>query len=247
VVDFVPFGDTHELGGVWSRGDPYTVPGAAPSGAPAFTYADGCDEAESRDKDIPPGQIYFAGDPVTVFAGYRCSPVGTTEEERDGLARRALQLGEERALEALFATGVTANGVPWTPPVSSTTLDVTSQIELAENLGGLERTIAVDYGGVGVLHVPYSLAELMASYGMLRQVGDGLKTFLGTRVAVNRYLDAALDASVPVLYGGPIVGRRTEVTLLGDFREAFDFSDNTVTRIVERTYVFLAAYPNFDS
>jgi hypothetical protein len=245
VAEIVGFGAPQERNGVWSLLDPYTTPDDPTDNGPdAFTYGNGCDAADDRTKPVPPGSLFVGAEPVTVFAGYKCSPLGITAEERESAARRALTLGEERALENLLATGTTFNGVTWTSPLASETVNASSHLLLAQSFGNLEQAIANDYGGEGTVLVPAALWEYLSSFGLVRVGDGGARTTLGNRVAVCRGFGAVtLDASVDVRVGGPLVLRRGDVETLGDFKASFDQSDNTVTRIVERTYVLSTDFP----
>lgn len=242
-VDVRSFDDPHERNGVWSRVQPYTNPETA-AGPDAYTYADGCDPSDDRTKTIPRGSLYTAGDPFAVYGGYRCTPVGTTAEERDDLARQALQLGEERAVEKLMVDQVTSNGVNWPTPFETQTVDATDGHTLANSWGGLELVLAGEYGGVGLVQVPTSLVEYLASHALIKPAdGGGFTTALGNKVVVNRSLPSNLDSSVDTLVGGAVAVRRGPIETLGDFRASFDRTDNTVIRIVERVYVIETNYP----
>lgn len=244
VSERLGFGADSEQNGVWAEVDPYGTPDVPTGGPDAFAYADGCTPAGNRAKDIPPGSFYSLGDPFTVYAGYKCTAGSHTDEEGEARARRALDLGEERAIEKLLVDGQTANGVSWTSPLDSTNaVNATSHANLAGSMGAAEAVLLKQYGGEGVIQVPVALFEYLSGFGMLELDGGSWRTRLGTRISVNRYLDGTLDSSVPVILSGPIVLRRGPVQSLGSFKEAFDRSTNTVTRIVERTYVVLTDFP----
>jgi hypothetical protein len=238
----VGYGGPKERGGVYADLDPFTPPDAPADGPDAFTYADGCDAASDRSKTIPAGRLIASGDPVTVYGGFRCTPVGASD--RDALALKALELGEERALELLLATGTTDNGVSWPVPFASVNVDATSHVALASSFGIAENDLLADYGGLGTILMPLGLLYLLKGFGVVHLAGDHWETEAGTRVAVDRFLTApALDAAVPVLVAGSLVIRRGEAKLLGDTSESLDRSDNTIVRVAERTYTFLTDFP----
>jgi hypothetical protein len=105
-----------------------------------------------------------------LFLGTQCRPLGG---DMGAQADRVFDLREGKGVEAnaeanLFSTGVSL-GTAGGP---------------TEALGKMERELAVQYAGVGIIHVDYATATVLLSKALIEQVGGKFFTKLGTRVAV---------------------------------------------------------------
>lgn len=142
-----------------------------------------CAEAQATDwcaDDI--ATKTFAGtepaqaNPVTVYYGHRCSPIGQARDEAETYARAGLSIGEPRALEAWVQTTLLAP--------AATDLTPGGPVPAATGVSLLEGALAVDYGGVGVLHAPAGASALLAAGSQLVREGARMITWLGNRVAL---------------------------------------------------------------
>lgn len=120
---------------------------------------------------------------------------------------------------------------------SSTPLDV------VEALGRLESSLSACVMGVGVIHVPTELLPHLLANHLLRLEDGVYYSPAGHKVAVSPgYLGTAPDGAatdgVQWMYGtGPVFMYRSRGRYIGDKKEAFDHSLDTLKRIYERTYV----------
>lgn len=193
------------------------------------------------------GTTLVAAAPFTVYGSFRCSPIGNWDRGMERAAR-ALQDGEERAVEAEIAVGgfhsgnsfVAAAAVDVTP-VPGTAISITAGVAL------LEQYLGVNNHGQGVLHMSRREATFAASSRLLREDTGGpmLLTKLGTPVAAGGgYLGVtgpnATAAVAPAHWiyatGVPYI-RRTSVFMTPPNRaNALDQRNNNFAILAERTY-----------
>lgn len=223
------------------RNEVFTLPTEC---GPATSYADDCPGVADRLKVINDGVEVRGGQPFTVYAGFRCSPVGFTPEEIATRAAAALANGEARAVEAVLWSGDTDNGevvqpflgntnaaagLDFTPPV--VTEVTTGPTNFADALGLLEDAVASCYGGVPIIHGSRAYSGYLSDAGITRQ-GQSLETILGSKFAAGAgYEPGTLYAT------GAVQVIRSAPEVVGSFRDSIDRAVNTVTYIVERTYV----------
>lgn len=243
-------GDVHWRDGV------LTIPDSC--GA-AVAYADPCPTPEDRTKAIPSGTPIAGADPFTIYAGWECSPVGFSQEEIDRRSRAALLNGEERAVEAVFWSGITENGQDVRPRLaedadgSGDGFSYTAAEEVASGtattptlaLAALEAAIGACYGGQPTIHMTRDVATALFIDGGLVRTSAGLETGLGSRVvAGSGYPGTGPGGSAasgdPWMYAtGAVAVYRSEIETVGDFPSSVNRTDNTITRLVERTYAVL--------
>lgn len=215
--------------------------------AASSTYTDGCPPVEERAKTITAGVPTRGAQPFTIVDGFRCSPVGFTEEQINERALTALTRGEARAIERMLWTGSSDNssdpaqpwlgntngaaGLPFVPPV----VDVltSAPVEIRDAIGLLEESLGWCYGGVGVLHMSRGYSGFMHHAGIMQdRTGTTLETVVGTKVAAGGgYQSGVIYAT------GSVLITRSGVEVVAQFRDSLDRTNNTVTIIVERTYV----------
>lgn len=137
-------------------------------------------------------------DPVTVYAGYECSLVGTSFEDARRNALEQLTRGEQNALELHFMG-------QWLADATHTT-DLTpaaGAVHIASGLGLLETWLATEYGGQGLIHAPVGTAALASRYGVVHAPGDEdcARTLAGNTVVFgggySANLGPALSPDVP--------------------------------------------------
>lgn len=238
VVSLVDIADSHELNGVQ-----VAVPTPL---ARAGAYSDGCEpdvEADGwtrlKSSNYAPAALDGVN-PLTIIGGWECAPVGFSQAAIDANARQALINGEERAWESVIASGLTDNGVLFTA-IQTFAADFT---ETADALGAIERLLALEYGGIGVIHLPTALIPFLFEKYLIEKDGQRLVTSSGRHyVTSNPYLayTAATEAAT-IAVTGSIVIRRGPIDPLGDFRSSLTRGTNDLIRLMERTEVLLTEY-----
>lgn len=209
-------------------------------------YVDGCPPVEDRVKTITAGVATRGAQPFTIVDGFRCSTVGFTEEQVNERAATALSHGEARAVERMLWTGASDNGEniqPWlgntdasaglafAPPV----VDVltTGPVEIRDAIGLLEEALGECYGGVGVLHMSRGYSPFMHHVGIFQdRTGTTLETTIGTKVAAGGGYPSGIIRAT-----GSMLVTRSTPEVVASYRDSLDRTNNTVTIIVERTYV----------
>lgn len=143
-----------------------------------------CAEAYTTDwcVDPPPAAKTFDGlegveaQPVAVYAGVDCPPIGQSNAEAEMYARAALNMGEQRALEAWVQTQILAP--------AATNLTPSGPVPVATAMSLLEGTMAVDYGGIAVIHTPAGASPLLAEASQFVKEGARMLSWLGNRFAL---------------------------------------------------------------
>lgn len=183
-----------------------------------------CAEAYTTDwcVDPPPDPKTFDGldtataNPVTVYAGVDCPPIGQSRADAETYARAALAIGEPRALEAWVQVNLLAP--------AATDLTPSGPVPTVTAVSLLEGAMAVDYGGVGVLHAPAGASALLSHRGQLVKEGARLRTWLGNNVALGAGYQVAnvapsgdpADAGTLWLYiSGPVTIRQQQPQIPG--------------------------------
>lgn len=199
-------------------------------------------------KPDPLGLTQIEGTPFTLVDSVACNlHSGRTELEVTGLAREALQGGEQRKVEQKLWAGLRANAVTVTPASPATFWG------LCAGLGALEQVIAEQYGGIGVIHAPRYLLAPAVSIALARREGDQLLDPAGNPWAFGAGYDRKgppiadppdADNLAPAgqiwLYAtGPVVLRRSEVMT----HPALDHRANARRTVAERNYVLTADCP----
>jgi hypothetical protein len=242
-------GDPHWQAGVEYQPDVCDPAGVTTDGCPLGTII-------TKAPNVT-GMQARGSDPFTVYADIQCSPVGSIDEYQ-ARTDAALTNGEARAVESVFWTG-TAGAETIRPHLAEDTAVfdsrgilmqtaatvVTTGADIVEAMGLLEGELAECYGGVGVIHVPFTALAHLAANTLVVREGDQLRTTLGgTLVAAyssnNRQGPTGADpaAGQAWLYGtGAITVRRGQIVHTSALAEALDRSENTMVYIAERTYV----------
>jgi hypothetical protein len=124
--------------------------------------------------DVP---TYITGDPFAVYAGVDCDFGGNDSRDQSNLKRaeRRLSYVEGREVDEAVVALMNASDVV----VGATTAD------LAVAFGRLEHTIALVYGGVGVITAPIATVTRAIQMGLVKrdELTDRLVTAQGTLVA----------------------------------------------------------------
>src|SRR5262245_47665824 len=152
--------------------------------------------ASDLDIDTLVGQQWVDGFAFSGYGGMTCRLVGTDEAEIRAQVESVYRSGESAAVEAGFlATRFVVGEVPsgetdplWPAPEAVTTAAVDPMVAVAL----LEAYAAQHYVGVPTLHLPFSVASLLAQRNALEVAGGQLRTRLGSKVAAGAgYEDSA--------------------------------------------------------
>lgn len=182
------------------------------------------------------------GEPFVVYSAYGCRP----RDDGYAYAERRLLEGEQYVVEQAFHDATL--GLQPTLKINATVLTAVAQEPLA-GLSMLEQRLGLLTIGGGIIHAPRALAPYLAYWRQIHQVGNTLRTALGTRVAFGAgYLVNNSPGALPApaagtywLYGtGPVVIRRTDPIFSPprpvQGHGAFDPVGNIETVLAERVY-----------
>lgn len=221
VADVRDMNDSHWSGGGIEMENPYGCgePGVA---------TQPCEAPVTKSVFISPE--YPEGDPMTVYAQYRCSGPPDFNSARDN-AVKALAAGEERAIESAVMTQLLADADDITPGTA---------VGPVQGIGLLEGF----WGGNGgpyqaTLHLGRTAATL--GWGVLDRHGNHLETTLGSLVSAGAgYFNVAYDdtdGSTWLVASGPIVVIRGVMQAHEPFFIQAPL-DNTWVALAERTFAF---------
>lgn len=182
-------------------------------------------------KDADDGIDQASGDPITVYHLHSCRLVGSGD--REGRARRSLDLGASRAVEEGFGDTLGAAAVDITP--AGTAVSVTKGIALAEQYAGKM------YGGVPVLHMDRVTATIAISADLIREVDGELRTILGSLVVAGPGYAESTGPSAPAagahwMYVTGAVNVWEGKTFLSPVEPAQPYTNEFYT-LAERVYV----------
>lgn len=161
----------------------------------------------------------------TVYARSALSMAGATLAEKNAQARAALLAGEQFAAEATL----------WADMIAATPEANVTAGKAIDGFAIAEAQLAARYNGTGVLHVGRYGATL--AHELLFTSGGRLATKLGTTVVAGGGYDVLPDSQgdvFKVFATGALTVMRSEVFDVG---EHFDRNTNSVSAVVERTYV----------
>lgn len=153
-VDVVTTGDLHELNGTDMLSEPC---------APANAWQDCPDVNPITGPFVNPDAKVFdrpvttSFEPVTAYAGVECSTFGLSFDEARERAVSQLRTGEQQVLEDFFmrrGLAAYALGNDLTPAEGA--------LSICMGVGILETWLALNYGGVGVLHAPVGVGTLLS-------------------------------------------------------------------------------------
>lgn len=239
-------GTTHDY--TTAGDDDYTVVIVGPTGAPIGTWsASGVIPVENGAAGDPV-ELFIAtakisddgiewvesGTPTPHYALVRCSPVG--DPDLRARAQAAIDLNEQRAVEAGFIADVAAGAVDLTPAGGAVSPET--------GAGLLQRYAGSNYGGVHVLHADRAVASLLSD--ILDRQGNHLETRIGAWLAAGAGYDGAAgpEAEAPgageawMFVTGQIVVSRGDTELrdvpirmtgLGALNEAMALGERTTT------------------
>jgi hypothetical protein len=197
--------------------------------------------------------------PFTAYADFECSTVGSLAESQQ-IAEQALAQSDSWQVERAFWTGEAAGQDVVYPHLAATaavtgiggssdvalmqTVPVTGgPFDVAEALGFLEQQLADCYNGIGVIHIPVEALPTFDAWGLVKPQGPRLKTLNGNWVAVGAGYPGTSPAGADPAAGttwiyatGAVFGYSGDVRVT-DQTSSINRSENTVTRIAERTHV----------
>lgn len=240
-IPLIDAADPHEMLGVeWLQGaccsacawDDPCLTGESP-GEPPESPAAGVKQF------CPP--VREDADPVTIYYGYECNPIGQSRAEAAAMAREGLLLGRQHALEAWVWQRVLM-------PVAEDLTPPEGAVSLAAGLAAVEGCMAARYGGQGVVHVPAGAAALLGCCQLAIREGDsGLRSLLGncfvlgSGYGVNTGPDGAPAPAGEawLVASGPMVIRQSPPQVLpdGSMQEVIDIQTNERMVLAEQTYV----------
>lgn len=194
--------------------------------------------------------------PFTVYAEIDCSAVGFWDRSQE-LAETALGEVEEFQVERALWTGL-AGGVVGVLPhlaanaaivdgditlqTAATTVSGAAVFDVVEGIGELERALAECFHGVGVIHVPRSLAPALADANLLVRDGfryltpNGNLVVLGSGYTGSSPSGISTGGSDWVYATGPLFIYRSGVEITPPV-STLNRNNNDVAVIAERTYV----------
>jgi hypothetical protein len=149
-----------------------------------------CDPPGTKTADD--GVALVIGEPIPVYHLFQCRIVGS--EDGSERARRSLDLGASRAVEAGFQT-VFATGATDISPAGGTS-------DIVEGLALLEEYAGENYGAVPVIHMTRAAATRLISRAAVFRVGDHLETGLGSLVVAGAGYGGLDQPSAPAAGSG---------------------------------------------
>lgn len=213
--------------GTWSASGTITVEDGAADAPVELTVA----TAKIADDGI---EWVESGDPRPHYALVKCSPVGNPDLR--ARAQAAIDLNEQRAVEAGFIADVAAGAVDLTPAGGAVSPQVGAAL--------LQRYAGSNYGGVHVLHADRAVASLLSV--ILDRYGNHLETEIGAWLAAGAGYDGAVgpgdeaadDGEAWMFVTGQVVVSRGDTELrdvpirmtgLGAMNEAMALGERTTT------------------
>ncbi|MEW2568323.1 cupin [Streptomyces sp. NPDC047070] len=171
-TDVIDVTDPHELLGTdWQDG--------SCADAHPFTWCTDESPGLPAEKEFA-RPLTCTAEPVTIYAGVECNPVGRPYREAVRHAREALRMGEQRALEQWMQSELlcplASLGNDLTPPAGAVTI--------AQGVAALEGWLGENYGGLGVLHVPAGAAAVLGCCNVVHLEGGSARTLMGNCVVM---------------------------------------------------------------
>lgn len=232
--------DPHELTGIEyeavcaPRADPY--PAAC---RPGDTFP--------RGKSAYPSTAVFNATPFAVYSADECV-LGRDPDTARGQLRERFLLGEEAAVEKILFSGVLGNLPNLT--INPFVIPATNPPDMPDAIGLLEQWLAVNYGGIGILHAPLTAAPRVQTLYELGVNGPRAGTVLGSAWAFGSGFPGspppfdhngqpvADDGKLWLYVTPPVTIRRSALIEPADWSTgAFDTSQNVGMLISERLYV----------
>lgn len=229
----------HELNGVQyetvcsTQVDPYPV-GLCPADIPS----------EQRQKK-PADTISTAeASPFAVYAADSCV-LGRDEAEARQQLRQRFLAGEQAAVERTVFDGQMGN-TPYLRNAEVINTTAADKPSLIEAIGLIEQWLAENYGGVGVVHAPRTMAPTLKSQTVMDIKGGQASTVAGSAWVFGTGYPGTAPESVTAadegtlwLYATPPVNvRRSQVIEPAGWESgAFDKATNSGLLLEERQYV----------
>jgi hypothetical protein len=199
-------------------------------------------------KTLDQASAWVDGVRFGAYGGITCKAVAMDVEQAKQRVQQAFEAGESTAVEAgLMEYRFVANDpetadLPggWAAPTDIT--PAAGAVKAAAGVALLEGYASRNYAGAPTLHLPVSIASLLAGVDTAVMDGNILRTKLGSKIAAGAGYDfpntspdgAEAAVGEKWLYAtGEVVVGRSELQL----REGFDQSTNDVVILAERGYV----------
>lgn len=215
-------------------------------------FVDNCPPADSFNKPKQRENQFCQADPFVVVGSYDCSTVGRPAGEAFNIARQRLESWEQRTVEQVFWTGISANG-PVNPSLSlgNDTCDIVpfdivpgGSVDAVTAMAVLEDALSDIVPCGGVIHVPYAYAAYLIDHDMIKLRDGAYYTPTGMLVVLGQGYDGTgpggvlPEAGTTWLYAtGPVVLARGSVMMVPEnLAEAVDRMVNDVTVRAERFY-----------
>jgi len=224
------------------------------------------DVTDPDPKEATAFRSLWGASPFTVVVEVDCSAPGFWDQA-DDIVSMVFGEAEHETVEEIFWTGTvngtpnlafphlaSASSLTDDDSIPAATLQLSAAnvgptggsstpLDVVEALGRLEEALSACVKGVGVIHVPADvLPHLLANH--LLRLEDGVYfSPSGHKVAVSPGYLGTSPAGVATdgvawMYGtGPVFMYRSRGRYIGDKKESFDHSLNTLKRLYERTYV----------
>jgi hypothetical protein len=210
-------------------------------------------------KTLDRGVALVEADPFTVYADLACSAPSMTDPVMKDRVTSTLTLGEGRAVETVFWTGLAGPEEPddesdpcsIMPHLADDTAE-TGAVTLSETpltpvgaMVELESAMGECYGGDAYIHVPSGALAALAQHGYIQRDGNVLRTLAGSVVVVGGgYPGTAPDGTAPVagsswIYatGTVYIWRGPVSFVAGDPGQYINRANNDAVLIAERTFV----------
>lgn len=191
-------------------------------------------------------------DPFIVVGSYDCSTGGRPIGEAFEIARQRLLSWEQRQVEQVLWTGISANGdVNPSFANGNTTCGITpvdlapaGSVDSVSAIAQLENALGDALPCEGVIHVPYGYAAYLIDHDLLVRVGNEYFTPTGYRVVLGQGYDGTgpggnvPDPGTTWLFGtGPVIIARGDVIMVpNNISESVNRMVNDVTVRAERFY-----------
>ncbi|MGW4718269.1 hypothetical protein [Nocardia sp. NPDC004260] len=184
---------------------------------------------------------YPVAPPITVYAGFTCSPVDLDKPKMDARAAAALA-GDWTAVEAAV-WGTASLRLMDDTTGHETAVLAADPVSITRGVGLLEAYLAAGYAGIGVIHAPREVAAQAAAAQLLATEPGRLTTPLGNRWAFGAgYPHTGPDGGPAdtgttwLVVTGAVVYRRTGVNHRRTREQSFDRANNVLYAVADRTY-----------
>ena len=230
-----------ESNGRWQNG--VTWESEVPCDPPGDGYGSQCESPAGYPLQVREGQDVVEALPFTVFGSYRCKTFSKPLGDAQARALNHLIGWEERMVERAVMHGDLGNSPSFQ---SATNLTGAGAVPPDVALNRLEEWLGTSIPGVGVLHVPRSLAGTVGGGDWVSRQGPHLETVSGTQVAVGAGYDldhvgpsgaTPADGERWVFATSKPVIRRGEVYFTPQESNRVDTVSNDVSVLAHRTYV----------